>query len=48
MDVLVCPSNPRRSHGNPDALRSEYFPPADPRGAAGYAVNVALVISPDT
>lgn len=48
MDVLVCPSNPRQSHGNPDALRSEYFPPADPRGAAGYAVSVALVISPDT
>jgi prepilin-type N-terminal cleavage/methylation domain-containing protein/prepilin-type processing-associated H-X9-DG protein len=46
-DVLVCPSNPRRSYGDPNVLRNEYYPSGDPRGAAGYAVNVALVISPD-
>jgi prepilin-type N-terminal cleavage/methylation domain-containing protein len=46
-EVLVCPSNPRRSYGDPYALRNEYYPNGDPRGAAGYAVNYALTLSPD-
>ncbi len=46
--VLVCPSNPTRSYGDPNELRNAYYPPGDPRGAAGYAVNVSMVISPDT
>ncbi|MFQ3610349.1 MAG: prepilin-type N-terminal cleavage/methylation domain-containing protein [Fimbriimonadales bacterium] len=47
-EVLVCPANPNRAYGDPNVLRNEYYPPGDRRGAAGYAVNVAMVISPST
>jgi len=45
--LLVCPSNPERSYGSRWALQNEYYPPGDQRGAATYAVNFAVHVSPD-
>ena len=45
--LLVCPSNPKRSYGSDWALQNRYYPPGDQRGAATYAVNFAVHVSPN-